>query len=87
MVLFIYKPNLHEGLIGIIASRIKDYFNKPCIVLTNSNNILKGSARSTSDFNIGEYIQKSCNKILLMVVVTILLLVYFKKKIKYFKNL
>ena len=57
---FIYKPNLHEGLIGIIASRIKDYYNKPCLVLTNSNNILKGSARSTTDFNIGELIQKSC---------------------------
>ena len=59
-ILFIYKKNLHEGLIGIIASRIKDYFNKPCVVLTNSNNILKGSARSTEDFNIGELIQKTC---------------------------
>jgi single-stranded-DNA-specific exonuclease len=59
-ILFIYKSNLHEGLIGIIASRIKDYFNKPCVVLTNSNNILKGSARSTEDFNIGELIQKTC---------------------------
>src|SRR6056300_1380943 len=60
-ILFIYKPNLHEGLIGIIASKIKDYFNKPCIVLTNSNDIIKGSARSTSVFNIGEYIQNSIN--------------------------
>jgi single-stranded-DNA-specific exonuclease len=60
-ILFIYKPNLHEGLIGIIASKIKDYFNKPCIVLTNSNDIIKGSARSTTVFNIGEYIQNSIN--------------------------
>jgi single-stranded-DNA-specific exonuclease len=52
-ILFIYKPNLHEGVIGIIASRIKEYFNKPCIVLTNSKDIIKGSARSTSNFNIG----------------------------------
>src|SRR6056300_1685891 len=59
-IIFIYKPNLHEGIIGIIAARIKDYFNKPCVVLTNSNNILKGSARSTEDFNIGELIQKAC---------------------------
>jgi len=59
-IIFIYKSNLHEGLIGIIASRIKEYFNKPCIVLTNSNKILKGSARSTTDFNIGELIQKTC---------------------------
>ena len=59
--MFIYKSNLHEGVIGIIASRIKEYFNKPCVVLTNSNNVIKGSARSTSNFNIGEYIQKSIN--------------------------
>src|SRR5210317_1011183 len=57
---FIYKPNLHEGLIGIIASRFKEYYNKPCLVITNSKNILKGSARSTADFNIGELIQKAC---------------------------
>jgi single-stranded-DNA-specific exonuclease len=59
-IIFIYKSNLHEGLIGIIAARIKEYFNKPCFVLTNSNNMLKGSARSTADFNIGELIQKLC---------------------------
>ena len=58
-IIFIYKPNLHEGIIGIIASRIKEYFNKPCLVLTNSKNIIKGSARSTSNFNIGKYIEKS----------------------------
>jgi single-stranded-DNA-specific exonuclease len=59
-ILFIYKQNLHEGLIGIIASRIKEYYNKPCLVITNSKNILKGSARSTTNFNIGELIDKSC---------------------------
>ena len=58
-VLFFYKPNLHLGVIGIIASRIKEYSNKPCVVLTSSNNVLKGSIRSTSNFNIGEYIQKA----------------------------
>jgi len=58
-VLFIYNQNLHEGIIGILASRLKDYFNKPCFVITKSGNILKGSARSTSNFNIGEYIQNA----------------------------
>ena len=61
-VLFLYKPNIPEGIIGIIASKFKDYFNKPCIVFTNSNGILKGSARSTSNFNIGEYIQIALNE-------------------------
>ena len=61
-VITIYSPNIHEGIIGITASRIKEYYNKPCIVFTNSGNLLKGSARSTFDFNIGEYINKALNK-------------------------
>jgi len=52
-VIIYYKNSLNEGLIGIIASRLKDYFNKPAIVITNSNNILKASARSTPTYNIG----------------------------------
>ena len=54
----IYKNNkIHEGLIGIIASRLKDYFNKPSIVLTKSKHILKASARSTKNYNIGKIIK------------------------------
>jgi single-stranded-DNA-specific exonuclease len=44
-------------LIGIIASRLKDYFNKPSIVITKSNDKLKASARSTSFYNIGNLIK------------------------------
>ena len=35
-IIIIYKLNLNEGLIGIIAARLKEYFNKPAIVLTDS---------------------------------------------------
>jgi single-stranded-DNA-specific exonuclease len=65
-VIIYYKNDLNEGIIGIIASRLKDYFNKPSIVITNSNNQLKGSARSTSSYNIG-YLIKSLidNKIII----------------------
>jgi single-stranded-DNA-specific exonuclease len=56
-VIIYYKNNLNEGLIGIIASRLKDYFNKPSIVITNSKNSLKASARSTSFYNIGNLIK------------------------------
>ena len=48
---------MNEGLIGIIAARLKDYFNKPSIVITKSNNILKASARSTNFYNIGNLIK------------------------------
>jgi single-stranded-DNA-specific exonuclease len=56
-IIIYYRNNLNEGLIGIIASRLKDYFNKPSIVITNSNNTLKASARSTSTYNIGHLIK------------------------------
>jgi len=64
-VIIYYKNNLNEGLIGIIASRLKDYFNKPSIVITKSNDKLKASARSTTSYNIG-YLIKSLvdNKII-----------------------
>ena len=58
-IIIYYNPNIHEGLIGIIASRLKDYFDKPSIVITNSNNLLKGSARSTHNYNIGLAIKKT----------------------------
>ena len=61
-VLFIYDPNISEGIIGIIASKIKDQFNKPCIVFTKSKNVLKGSARSTPEFDIGKYINLAVKK-------------------------
>jgi single-stranded-DNA-specific exonuclease len=57
-VIIYYKNDLNEGLIGIIASRLQDYFNKPSIVITKSNDKLKASARSTSSYNIG-YLIKS----------------------------
>ena len=58
-VIIYYNPNINEGLIGIIAARLKDYFNKPSIVITNSNEELKGSARSIHNYNIGRAIKNS----------------------------
>ena len=56
-VIIYFNPNINEGLIGIIASRLKDYFNKPAIVVTTSGDMLKGSARSIYDYNIGRVIK------------------------------
>ena len=61
-IIIYYDPNINEGLIGIIAARLKDYFNKPTIVITNSNEILKGSARSVYKYNIGSVIKNSLDK-------------------------
>ena len=61
-VIIYYNATIKEGLIGIISSRLKDYFNKPSIVITASKNKLKGSARSTIDYNIGNVIKKLIDK-------------------------
>ena len=61
-VIIYYNSTIKEGLIGIIASRLKDYFNKPSIVITMSQNMLKGSARSTINYNIGNVIKELINK-------------------------
>ena len=61
-VIIYYNPNINEGLIGIIAARLKDYFNKPSIVITVSNELLKGSARSIYNYNIGRVIKNSLDK-------------------------
>jgi len=65
-VIIYYNPNINEGLIGIIAARLKDYFNKPSIVITNSNELLKGSARSVYDYNIGRAIKNSLDNDLIL---------------------
>ena len=65
-IIILLIENINEGLIGIIASKLKGYFNKPCIIFTNSGSNYKGSARSTEDFNVGKYIKLGIdNEILL----------------------
>ena len=65
-IIIIYDPNINEGLIGIIAARVKDYFNKPTIIITTSNDYLKGSARSIPGFNIGILIKNLIDKNILI---------------------
>ena len=61
----VIDDNMSEGLIGIIASRITSYFNKPAIIITQSKKLYKGSARSTNKINIGKLIKNAIdNKIL-----------------------
>jgi single-stranded-DNA-specific exonuclease len=61
-VIIYYNPTINEGLIGIIAAKLKDHFNKPSIVITSSNNVLKGSARSVYNYNIGRVIKNLVDK-------------------------
>ena len=58
-VLVLSGKNWHEGVIGIIASRVKEKFNKPTILISLKNDIGKGSARSIFGFDIGIQIIKA----------------------------
>ncbi|OJV36267.1 MAG: single-stranded-DNA-specific exonuclease RecJ [Bacteroidales bacterium 36-12] len=59
----IYKPDWHKGVIGIVASRLSEEFYKPSIVLTYSNGMASGSARSVPGFDIYSAIE-SCRDLL-----------------------
>ena len=55
--LVVYHEGLHEGLIGLIASRICDELRRPIIVFTDSEGVLKGSGRSLPDLDIMELLE------------------------------
>jgi single-stranded-DNA-specific exonuclease len=54
----LYNPEWHKGVIGIVASRVIDYHYKPTIVLSRSNGMITGSARSVHGFNLYQAIEK-----------------------------
>jgi single-stranded-DNA-specific exonuclease len=60
--LFIFRKDWHEGVLGIVASRLKEKFNKPVIILTRNKKIFKGSCRSILGIDIGLLILKAKQK-------------------------
>lgn len=59
----LYDENWHKGIIGIVASRLTERYFRPAIVLTKSNNMISGSARSVLGFDVYKAIE-SCRDIL-----------------------
>lgn len=53
-ILVVYIPDIHESLAGIVAGRVKEKYNKPTIILTKSEDGVKGSARSIEEYNMFE---------------------------------
>ncbi len=53
-VLVVYLPDCHESLAGIIAGRLRERYNKPSIVITRSENGVKGSGRSIEAYHMFE---------------------------------
>ena len=53
-VLVVYLPECHESLAGIIAGRIRENYHKPSFVLTQGEEGVKGSGRSTECYSMYE---------------------------------
>jgi len=52
----VFQPHWHKGVVGIVASRLIEHYYRPTIVLTKSGDLIAGSARSVSGFNLYEAI-------------------------------
>ncbi len=52
----LYNRDWHKGVVGIVASRVTEKYYCPTIILTESNGLATGSARSVRDFDLYEAI-------------------------------
>lgn len=59
----IYNESWHKGVIGIVASRLTEQYYRPAVVLTRSDGVATGSARSVSGFDVYKAVQ-SCSNLL-----------------------
>ena len=59
----LFHPEWHKGVIGIVASRLTEEYYRPTIILTQSNGLITGSARSVKDFDIYDAIE-ACSDLL-----------------------
>lgn len=59
----IYNEEWHKGVIGIVASRLTEQYYRPAVVLTQSEGLATGSARSVSGFDVYKAVQ-SCADLL-----------------------
>ncbi len=59
----IYNEDWHKGVIGIVASRLTEQYYRPAVVLTRSEGMATGSARSVSGFDVYKAVQ-SCEDLL-----------------------
>jgi len=58
LALVLHAPHWHPGVVGIVASRVKEKTNRPCFVLgTDSHGHLKGSGRSAAGLNLATAVQ------------------------------
>jgi single-stranded-DNA-specific exonuclease len=59
----LYNPQWHKGVIGIVASRLIETYYRPTVILTESNGMATGSARSVEGFDLYQAID-ACSDLL-----------------------
>lgn len=62
-IIILYNSNWHFGIVGIVASRIKEIYNRPTIILSENDGVYKGSCRSIKGYDIVDALS-SCSDIL-----------------------
>jgi len=62
-VIVVYKNDIHESIAGIVAGKIREKFNVPCIILTDGKEMPKGSGRAIEKYNIFKELVK-CKELL-----------------------
>ena len=58
-IICVSSLNWHPGVIGIVASKLTEKFNRPSIVISEEEEVCKASCRSVYNFDIGELIVKA----------------------------
>lgn len=53
----LFNEDWHKGVIGIVASRLTEIYYRPAVVLTRTNDMATGSARSVSGFDVYKAIE------------------------------
>jgi single-stranded-DNA-specific exonuclease len=60
----VWGEDWHEGVIGIVASKLSNQYKKPAFIFSINNDIAKGSARANGDINLHAIISKASHLLL-----------------------
>src|SRR5574344_1749356 len=60
----VWAEDWHEGIIGIVASKLSNSYKKPAFIFSIQNGIAKGSARANSNINLYDLISKASHLLL-----------------------
>jgi len=59
----LYQPDWHKGVVGIVASRLIEHYYRPTVILTRSNGMATGSARSVDEYDLYQAVN-ACSDLL-----------------------